>query len=59
VDPYGHVVARTAIFQPAVLVGEARFLRNSTFYARHGDIVAYAAVVMTLALFIVSRRRVQ
>jgi len=59
VDPYGHVVAETRIFEPAVVVGEARFLRHSTFYARHGDIVAYASAVMTLALVVVSRRRVQ
>jgi apolipoprotein N-acyltransferase len=59
VDPYGRVLARTSIFQPAVVMGEARFLRHSTFYARHGDVIAYAAAVMTLALVIVSRRRVQ
>jgi len=59
VDPYGRVLARTAIFQPAVLVGEARFLRTSTFYARHGDILAYASVVATAALLVVARRRVQ
>jgi len=59
VDPYGHVVAETRIFEPAVVVGEARFLQHSTFYARHGDIVAYASAVMTLALVVVSRRRVQ
>src|SRR3989441_142137 len=59
VDPYGHVVAETRIFEPAVVVGEARLLRHSTFYARHGDIVAYASAVMTLALVVVSRRRVQ
>jgi len=59
VDPYGRVLARTAIFQPAVLVGEARFLRTSTFYARHGDILAYASVVATAALLVIARRRVQ
>ena len=59
VDPYGRVVKRTAIFESAVLVGEARFLRTSTFYARHGDIVAYAAVVVTAALLIAARRRVE
>jgi apolipoprotein N-acyltransferase len=59
VDPYGRVLAKTAIYQPAVVVGEARFLRTSTFYARHGDILAYAAVLMTVALLLVARRRVQ
>jgi apolipoprotein N-acyltransferase len=50
VDPYGRVLERTDIFQAAVLVGEARFLRASTFYARHGDILAYASVVATALL---------
>jgi apolipoprotein N-acyltransferase len=59
VDPYGHVLARSNIFQRAVLIGEARFLRHSTFYTRHGDVIAYAAAVTTLVLVIVSRRRVQ
>ncbi len=58
VDPYGRVLERTAIFQQAVLVGEARFLRTSTFYARHGDVLAYASVVATAALLVVARRRV-
>jgi apolipoprotein N-acyltransferase len=57
VDPYGHVRAQTAIYQPAVLVGEARFLRTSTFYARHGDVLAYASVVAVAALLAVSRKR--
>jgi apolipoprotein N-acyltransferase len=59
VDPYGRVLARTGIFQSAVLIGEARFLRTSTFYTRHGDILAYASAVMTLLLVVASRRRVQ
>jgi len=59
VDPYGRVLQRTGIYQSAILVGEARFLRTSTFYARHGDILAYASTVMTLALLLLARRRVQ
>jgi apolipoprotein N-acyltransferase len=59
VDPYGRVVARTGIFQPAVLLGEARLLRTSTFFMRHGDIAAYASGVMTLVMLLASRRRVQ
>jgi apolipoprotein N-acyltransferase len=59
VDPYGHVLAASRIFEPAVVVGDARFLRGSTFYARHGDIVAYASAVMTLVLVVFSRRRVE
>jgi apolipoprotein N-acyltransferase len=54
VDPYGRVLERTDIFQAAVLVGEARFLRSSTFYARHGDVIAYASVVATAVLLLVA-----
>ena len=59
VDPYGRVLARTGVYEPAVLVGEARFLRTSTFYARHGDVLAYVAAVLTAALLVAARRRVQ
>ena len=55
VDPYGHVLAQSALFQPAVIVGTARFLKTSTFYTRHGDIFAYAAAVATLVLLLQSR----
>jgi apolipoprotein N-acyltransferase len=59
VDPYGRVLAESTIFEPAVIVGTARFLRTSTFYARHGDVLAYASAIATLALLIASRRRVE
>ena len=55
VDPYGRVVARSALFQPAVIVGTARFLRTSTFYSQYGDVFAYAAAVATLLLLLQSR----
>jgi apolipoprotein N-acyltransferase len=59
VDPYGRVLAQTPIFESAVVVGEARFLRTSTFFSRHGDVLAYASVVATLVLLVVANRRVQ
>jgi len=59
VDPYGRVLAQTPIFESAVLVGEARFLRTSTFFSRHGDVLAYASAVATLVLLVVAGRRVQ
>jgi apolipoprotein N-acyltransferase len=59
VDPYGRVLEQTGIYQQAVVVGSVRFLRTSTFYARHGDVLAYASVVITLALLLVGRRRVE
>ena len=52
VDPYGRVVTQSRIFEPAVIVGVARFLRASTFYARHGDVLAYASAVTALGLLL-------
>jgi apolipoprotein N-acyltransferase len=57
VDPYGRVLEQTAIFEPAILVGEARFLTASTFYARHGDVLAYSSAVVTLVLLVVAMPR--
>jgi len=56
VDPYGHVLARTDIFHPAVLVGEVRLLRATTIYTRSGDVFAYASVIVTAALLVLARR---
>ena len=59
VDPYGRVLAATDIFQPAVTVGSVKLLTASTFYARVGDVFAYASVLVTLVLLVGARRRVQ
>jgi apolipoprotein N-acyltransferase len=57
VDPYGRVLQRSAIYERAVVLGEARFLRTSTFYTRHGDVLAYASVALTLAVLLAGSRR--
>jgi apolipoprotein N-acyltransferase len=59
VDPYGRVRAQTAIYEQAVVVGEARFLRDRTIYSRIGDVMAYASAVLTLAALVIVRRRVK
>ena len=61
VDPYGRVLERTEIYQPAVVVGDARLLTVATVYSRAGDVFAYASAVATLVLvlFSAARRRVQ
>ncbi len=48
VDPYGRVLARSALFETTVVTGEVRFLRSLTVYARIGDLAAQAAVLITL-----------
>ena len=57
VDPYGRVLARTGTFERAVVVGEARFLKTTTLYARTGDLLAYASVLATAALLVLARRQ--
>jgi apolipoprotein N-acyltransferase len=59
VDPYGRVRAETAIFERAIVVGEARFLDDRTIYVRIGDVFAYAGTVITLLLLVAARRRVK
>jgi apolipoprotein N-acyltransferase len=59
VDPYGRVLARSAIFEPAVIVGRARLLTEKTVYTRIGDAFAYACLLGTAVLLIGVRRRVQ
>jgi apolipoprotein N-acyltransferase len=59
VDPYGRVLVETRLYEPAVVLGEARFLRDVTVYSRAGDVFAYASVVLTAALLVLARRRVQ
>ncbi len=56
VDPYGRVTARSGLFEPAVIVGEARFLREPTIYARTGDLLAYGCTVLTVVLIVGARR---
>ncbi len=57
VDPYGRVVAQSAIFEQAGVVEEVRFLTGRTIYTAIGDLVAYLAMaIVALALVTVRRR---
>lgn len=55
VDPYGRVLARSALFEPAVIVGAVRLVSAATVYTRIGDIFAYASVVTTVAMLLLAR----
>ena len=48
VDPYGRAVVKTPIFEEAVVTGEVRFLQSRTVYARIGDLVAQASLLVAL-----------
>jgi apolipoprotein N-acyltransferase len=48
VDPYGRIVAKSSIFEQVSVIADARFLTSRTVYAQIGDVVPYAAIVLTL-----------
>ena len=56
IDPYGQVLARSSLFEQAVVVEEVRLLAQVTPYGRFGDAPAYAGVAITLVA-LGSRRR--
>jgi apolipoprotein N-acyltransferase len=58
VDPYGRVVAQSAIFEQVGLVREVRFLTGRTIYTAVGDVVAFLGMAI-VALSLVFVRRVR
>jgi apolipoprotein N-acyltransferase len=56
VDPYGRVVARSALFEPAVVMGDVSFVSELTLYARMGDALSYACL-LACALVLVQGRK--
>jgi len=57
VDPYGRVVAQSAIFEQVTLVEQVRLLTGRTVYSVLGDIVAYVAIALTASALITLRNR--
>ena len=55
VDPYGRVVAQSAIFEQVGLVEEARFLTGRTVYTAIGDVVAYLSIAFVVLALIFLR----
>jgi len=49
VDPYGHVLAQSALFETTVLTGDVRLISDLTLYARIGDLFAYICIALTAA----------
>ena len=56
VDPYGRVIAKTPLFTQATVVQDIRFITDRTIYSRTGDLVAWASLVLTAAVFLISWR---
>ena len=56
VDPYGRVLQKSALFEPAVLVADVRYLQVRTVYSRIGDVIAWLSLAFTAAALLASRR---
>src|SRR4029079_3514301 len=48
VDPYGRVLAKTALFEQHVVVQDVRFIKDRPIYSRIGDLVAWLSLVLTV-----------
>ncbi len=57
IDPRGHVVSRTALFEPSVIRHPVRISTARTLYTRLGDWVPWVSLLLTAALLLAPRRR--
>ncbi len=57
IDPSGHVVDESELFEPTVLRNTIRTSQTRTWYVRLGDWVPWAALVFLAAFFLLPRRR--
>jgi apolipoprotein N-acyltransferase len=57
VDPYGRILKKTALFEPAIVVEDVRFLTDRTLYSRIGDLVAWLSLALTAAALLATRGR--
>jgi apolipoprotein N-acyltransferase len=55
VDPYGRVLADTALFEPAMLAVDVRLLSGRTIYHAVGDLVAWLSLLASAAVVVRSR----
>jgi apolipoprotein N-acyltransferase len=56
VDPYGRVVMRTRLFEPAVVTGDVHWISSRTLYATIGDLIAWLSLAV-MALVVMAGRR--
>lgn len=56
VDPYGHVLAETPLFQPAAVAVDVRLLDDRTIYNRLGDLVVWFSLAATAAALVTLKR---
>jgi len=56
VDPYGRVIARTALFEPAAIAVDVRLLDGRTLYSEVGDVIAWLSMAVTLWAILLGAR---
>ena len=59
VDPYGRVIAKTSLFERAVVVRDIRFLTERTIYNRIGDLIAWLSLALVMAALLETFRRIE
>jgi apolipoprotein N-acyltransferase len=59
VDPHGRVLESTPLFEPTILVRDVPFVPGTTFYARHGDVFAWACFGIAFLLTATSATKTQ
>ena len=57
VDPYGRELAKSDLFEQALLVEDLRFIQARTVYTRIGDLVAWLSLALTAAALLASLTR--
>ena len=57
IDPYGRVLARTLLFEEAVVTTDVRLLDHETIYSRIGDFAAWLCLGLTVAALVATPNR--
>lgn len=55
IDPYGRVLQASPIFTEQTMAGRLPLVRTKTFYTEHGDLFAYACVIIAGLCLLISR----
>ncbi len=51
IDPYGHILQATPIFEELAVTGSIPYGRAETFYTRYGDLFAYSCAIIAGIFF--------
>ena len=57
IDPYGRILSRSELFEPAVVVEDVRLISEFTVYGRIGDAPLYVVVGFTILFVCLGSRR--